>query len=533
MGRGGPKAKQWQENGGRGWPVSASQLWKGAWSSPRGRNQAPWKDGSWAVQQGQAFPSFDSQALAVSKEEAEPSSEHSGTGPPQTRAVQAALNAARRAEQRVERLERDQATVRSQWSNYVTTMKQAYMKEKGRCQSRIVKLEKAHAEARHQLDAARVAFRNVVVGQAPELQEVMEVEAAETGANRLFEQWDLSAAPDWTGIATRALGSEPVHTPARPRTSRQMTPPAARSTEFLGASMAPLKTMATPAHPATMDPYLAMAMAQQQQAAYLAADPADVPLGAPPGFTSPGQAPKPPDSRGHASRTGVKEATKTKPAPAAPALFVLRQVGSEETGCAAECGSHPFRAWAHDRTSECRGTRCGSPMCWRADGDHGPGGSSGILSRWSAQSARSRQHRGRRLRPDRCGSRAASNGSISPYGCERAPALCLGGEPDSGWLRTAGAARAGIFPLESPINGKFAWAVVRPGQFPLDQQLLGWILFGSTCHRRTEWRSCQHTFHLYSRGVSVHMPRGTGLVHLLGLAPASAGIPPGFRRHAL
>ena len=31
MGRGGPKAKQWQENGGRGWPVSASQLWKGAW----------------------------------------------------------------------------------------------------------------------------------------------------------------------------------------------------------------------------------------------------------------------------------------------------------------------------------------------------------------------------------------------------------------------------------------------------------------------------------------------------------------------
>ena len=318
MGRGGPKAKQWQENGGRGWPVSASQLWKGAWSSPRGRNPAPWKDGSWAVQQGQAFPSFDSQALAVSKEEAEPSSEHSGTGPPQTRAVQAALNAARRAEQRVERLERDQATVRSQWSNYVTTMKQAYMKEKGRCQSRIVKLEKEHAEARHQLDAARVAFRNVVVGQAPELQEVMEVEAAETGgADRLFEQWDLSAAPDWTGIATRALGSEPVHTPARPRTSRQMTPPAAR-TELLGASLAPLGTTATPVHPATMDPYLAMAMAQQQQAAYLAADPADVPLGAPPGFTSPGQAPKPPDSRGHASRTGVKEATKTKPAPAAP-----------------------------------------------------------------------------------------------------------------------------------------------------------------------------------------------------------------------
>ena len=95
MGRGGPKAKQWQENGGRGWSVSASQLWKGAWSSPRGRNQAPWKDGSWTAQQGQTFPSFDSQAVAVPKEEAEPSSEHSGTGPPQTRAVQAALNAAR------------------------------------------------------------------------------------------------------------------------------------------------------------------------------------------------------------------------------------------------------------------------------------------------------------------------------------------------------------------------------------------------------------------------------------------------------
>ena len=329
-------------------------------------------------------------------------------------------------------------------------------------------------------------------------------QAAPTG----FSSNGISLQPPyWTGIATRALGSEPVHTPARPRTSRQMTPPAAR-TEPLGCLLGASGDDGYASSPGNHGSLPSYGDGPAAAGCLPGCRPCGCSAWGPAGIHQSGASPQ----ASRLPRTCLQDwcqgGYEDEACAGGPALFVLRQAGSEETGCSTECGSHPFWAWAHDRTSECRGTRCGSPMRRGADGDRSPGRSSGILPRWPAQSARSRQHRGRRLRSDRCGGRTASNGSISPYGCKRTPALLLGGEPDSGWLCSAGVARAGIFPLESPINGKFAWAVVRPGQFPLDQQLLGRILFGSTRHRRTEWRSCLRIFHLYSCGVSVHMPVG-------------------------
>ena len=80
-----------------------------------------------------------------------------------TRTVQAALNAARRAEQRVERLSKDEQTTHAQWDAYVKAMKQSYVKEKKRFQSRLEKLRKEQAEALDQLEVAREAFRSIVV----------------------------------------------------------------------------------------------------------------------------------------------------------------------------------------------------------------------------------------------------------------------------------------------------------------------------------------------------------------------------------
>ena len=153
MGRGYNKDKKWQgDNGYSGHSAGLQdKLWKGAWS-PRSRGQVPWKDPTWDQGPTAAFPAFDSKlGTGETRDDAGRPSEASD-GPAPTRTVQAALNAARRAEQRVERLSKDEQTTHAQWDAYVKAMKQSYVKEK-----------KEQAEALDQLEVAREAFRSIVV----------------------------------------------------------------------------------------------------------------------------------------------------------------------------------------------------------------------------------------------------------------------------------------------------------------------------------------------------------------------------------
>ena len=209
MGRGHNKDKSWHGDGGYNGPYTAGwrdKLWKGAFSSPRGQGQAPWKDQAWDKGPAASFPAFDAKLSAeAAKEEDGRGREPSGDGSIPTRTVQTALNAARRAEQRVDRLARDEQTTHSQWDAYVKAMKQGYVREKKRFQARLDKLKKEQLEAQEQLDIARVAFRSIVMDEEPSLPSAGKVlEVTGSAADEVFAEWDASAAPDWSGVATRA-----------------------------------------------------------------------------------------------------------------------------------------------------------------------------------------------------------------------------------------------------------------------------------------------------------------------------------------
>ena len=189
----------------------ARQAVEGCFSSPRGQGQVPWKDQAWDKGPAASFPAFDAKlSVEAAKEEDGRGREPSGDGSIPTRTVQTALNAARRAEQRVDRLARDEQTTHSQWDAYVKAMKQGF-------QARLDKLKKEQLEAQEQLDIARVAFRSIVMDEEPSLPSAGKVlEVTGSAADEVFGEWDASAAPDWSGVATRALeGGAPVGTPAR------------------------------------------------------------------------------------------------------------------------------------------------------------------------------------------------------------------------------------------------------------------------------------------------------------------------------
>ena len=361
MGRGHNKDKSWRGDGGYNGPYTAGwrdKLWKGAFSSPRGQGQVPWKDQAWDKGPAASFPAFDAKlSVEAAKEEDGRGREPSGDGSIPTRTVQTALNAARRAEQRVDRLARDEQTTHSQWDAYVKAMKQGYVREKKRFQARLDKLKKEQLEAQEQLDIARVAFRSIVMDEEPSLPSAGKaLEDTGSAADEVFAEWDASAAPDWSGVATRALeGGATVGTPVRARTTAPMTP-AVRHASLGQTSMHPhqgASSLGTPSPVnAVVDPYMAMAMMQQGHAPFPANLAGASPPLVPPGLPSPGQVPRPPGPRAHevrrspkgdsGVRQGIKESTKTKPAMDAGHTSFAEKLQTRREGLSLGKAATPF-----------------------------------------------------------------------------------------------------------------------------------------------------------------------------------------------
>ena len=308
MGRGRDRNfDQWTDTERRQDRAGKWRLWSGAASSA----EAPW----WPTQaKNKAKPSFPTYSgIAARHPPATPAngaqlqmSEPGGL----VTDMQAALNVARKAEIRVNRLHAAYEAAQDNWATYDQLAKENYQRERRRYQKDLERIEKEAVEAEAQQQRSREAVLRIANGQTPEpLAAVPAPPDAQVAA--LFETWAAEDGNDLDGVFQRALHAQAPNTPTGVRTSAPMTPvPAARP---------------SPAR-ATDDPYFGTAGHVQVSPAPTGAAVGGLLSGVPPGL-SPGfgQHPKHPGQRDKSllrapttdapPRQGIKEATKGKAAP--------------------------------------------------------------------------------------------------------------------------------------------------------------------------------------------------------------------------
>ena len=530
MGRGHNKDKSWRGDGGYNGPYTAGwrdKLWKGAFSSPRGQGQVLWKDQAWDKSPAVSFPAFDAKlSVEAAKEEDGRRRESSGDGSIPTRTVQTALNAARRAEQRVDRLARDEQTTHSQWDAYVKAMKQGYVREKKRFQARLDKLKKEQLEAQEQLDIARVAFRSIVMDEEPSLPSAGKaLEATGSAADEVFAEWDASAAPDWSGVATRALeGGATVGTPIRVRTTAPMTP-AVRHASLGQTSTHPhqgASSLGTPSPVnAVVDPYMAMAMMQQGHAPFPANLAGASPPLVPPGLPSPGQVPRPPGPKGPRDQevsqgrlggtTRDQGVHQDQAGHGRWAHILCGEVADEARRFVAGQGGYTFWPWCPG----CVAGGCiwtgGSQLCYRDRRSY-------LLRGWSAQFTGPGNDRGRRRRSIiRSWGRGTAYAGRDLIGCEE---------------RSQGRSQLHIYPstLREPIDGGASLGKLLLSSFSLGEYC------GSGAVRRVNCRSLRRRVQFSCTVASLGFDRYSLRSAMIGKAQAvtrlhndrEAARPPGF-----
>ena len=161
--------------GGNG---SSWQYWRG--TPNRGRKQqsddyqtAPWKSSFSSKGNGkgkqknmdkQAFPPFDQAKPALDQPAIlEVASQNTGGGDPLISHLQRAVNQARKAEKKVQSIEREQLEKKHQWSQWQAQLKQSYAKEKARFLATMERLARDHAAATVEQSQARSALRSVTI----------------------------------------------------------------------------------------------------------------------------------------------------------------------------------------------------------------------------------------------------------------------------------------------------------------------------------------------------------------------------------
>ncbi|CAE6961552.1 unnamed protein product [Symbiodinium sp. CCMP2592] len=209
---------------GQGRNPSAYSLWRGAYSSPSGRNPKAWKDYSGWEGTTPTFPAFD--AGGYSNAPPPPAAEPKEYGPGEYLNVfQQALNHARRAEQKVARMEGARKKMEQQWAQYEKSALEAFAREKLRYKQKMQKLASDLREAEAAQDQACQGLREVHLVDARQARPVvMETELVDAETADLFARaGDVQS--DWQGILARALrSSQPACTPTRPPTTAPRSP---------------------------------------------------------------------------------------------------------------------------------------------------------------------------------------------------------------------------------------------------------------------------------------------------------------------
>ena len=316
-----PRYDSWpsQQYTGRSW-----QIWPGA-RSPKASAGPPWKKGQGKGEQEHAasrFPAFD--ARPAPKQEA-PMRQHEralvavdlveDAEETLVPGVQKALNGARKAEARVNRLIRDRKRTEQQWQEYVKESRAAYVREHERYNKAMEAYDREMVGAVEAQKQARLLLRHAAVQE--ELPAAMETEQSDGGAEwaQMVAGWEREQALQDDALLRRAFMEREMRTPsvrrAAPRSPHSGLPPGpATTTETVMPP--PVYSKISSPHPAArVDPYPAMS---PQAVPPMTTDGGEAPHAAHP--PQAGTSPVPPQQRNPADavRKGVKDSTKTIPA---------------------------------------------------------------------------------------------------------------------------------------------------------------------------------------------------------------------------
>ena len=203
MGRGG-KQKQWGKDHGAG--VHDYQLWRGSWS-PRLRAETqghPWREQSHKDHGAAAiFPAYDAmpQPSRVSK----PGNPEQPIQHGRLHGLQELLNAARKAEIKLQKLIRAKDRAADQWEAFQKGLKESFIKEQSRFHKNGMRLDRDIAEATSEQDRAYEAIQQSVLrgGEAPDSS--MSNDDAEACWDRMRSGWEQDEGESMDQVLRRAV----------------------------------------------------------------------------------------------------------------------------------------------------------------------------------------------------------------------------------------------------------------------------------------------------------------------------------------
>ena len=256
--------------------------WHGSWSASPGQGgRAPWKQKE-GPSPGPSIAAYD--AKKALPEQSNPGQyalplDRNAT---LVQDLQRAVNSARKAEQRVKKIQMEKAERQSQWRNWEAELRRTFSKEKGRYVAALGRLDQEMTEALTQQEKARELLRSAASGQ-----EVSRGEENQMAMDSEFDElmradsWDADMSQD--AVLQRALAetmavppAAPMVTPTRATAAAPRTPrhgsagplSAAPTTTSASSRMRPFPppvvrqaggapSVSPPRQPAVEDPYLA------------------------------------------------------------------------------------------------------------------------------------------------------------------------------------------------------------------------------------------------------------------------------------
>ena len=202
------------------------RYWPGSWSSPK----PPWKQQAGA--NAAMISAYDAQRVTVDQTQSQSAEREEDQNAGMIQSLQKAVNAARKAENRVKKVTAERVERQQQWRTWEADLKKTYAKERQRYSNALAKLEQDLREAVHQQEQARAHVRSVASGTAGEpMEDVATVTDEEFAAL-------MGSSPDpWEdtqdAVLQRALATSmqplPSSTPGISSTATlPTTPPSAR-----------------------------------------------------------------------------------------------------------------------------------------------------------------------------------------------------------------------------------------------------------------------------------------------------------------
>ncbi|CAE7564448.1 unnamed protein product [Symbiodinium necroappetens] len=215
MGRGG-KYKQWGKETQHG--AGAQQLWRGSWSpglraDPSAR---PWRENSnKEAAPAPSFPAYDSMPSAA------PGNLEVVAQQGRSHGLQGLLNAARKAELRLQKLLRAKDRAAEQWETFQRGLKDSFIKEQTRFNKNGARLDREIAEATVEQDKAYEDIQQSVLrgGEPPDAP--MAAAEAEASWDRMRNGWENEDADAMSHVLRRAVEAPRT---AASNAMRQLTP---------------------------------------------------------------------------------------------------------------------------------------------------------------------------------------------------------------------------------------------------------------------------------------------------------------------